>query len=435
MATGDVEVEATGTLSQDDISKLYVAIFNRASEGEGNEFWQTKGGGDINVTAEAMLDSPAAKEYFGDALNDNQAFIEHIYKNTLGKTIDDDPDGIKFWTSLLDGGHSRGEVISGLIDAVANGNFSADVDADALDAQLQFNNRVDVSNHMADTIFKAVDNFEVATAFDGGLKVSADSSALNDALASIDDMVGDVSASFSWATEEGVISDSVADFLSDVMPELKTDFSAGIDVATEKFENASVNLQADVDVALEKLGDMDGELSASLENVLSFLGSVDVDTSASGALEGDLGELKGSLDVAVDGGAVTQGVADFIEGVLPDLKADTDATLANIGELSGDIKAEIDAALASGDLAADVQGVLSLFGSANASGSASSSAESTSGGASGSANGGVVGAIGGLLSHKGDFSSNIDANFEQVALIGVVEADADTSVDTDFDFA
>ena len=27
MATGNVEVEATGTLSQDDISKLYVAIF------------------------------------------------------------------------------------------------------------------------------------------------------------------------------------------------------------------------------------------------------------------------------------------------------------------------------------------------------------------------------------------------------------------------
>lgn len=77
------------TLTQTRVSQLYVAIFNRASEGEGNTFWQNQG--NMASVASAMLATQDAQYYFGDSLNSNQAFIEHIYLNTLNKTVNDDP--------------------------------------------------------------------------------------------------------------------------------------------------------------------------------------------------------------------------------------------------------------------------------------------------------------------------------------------------------
>ena len=92
-------------LNQTQVSQLYVAVFNRASEGEGNTYWQSRQ--DMAETATQMLDTSAAKDYFGSSLDSNQAFIEHIYLNTLNKTATADPDGIAYWTGLLDKGTSR----------------------------------------------------------------------------------------------------------------------------------------------------------------------------------------------------------------------------------------------------------------------------------------------------------------------------------------
>ena len=340
----------------------------------------------------------------------------------MGKTGEEDADGINAWTSFLDDGKSRAEVVSSLIDTIVDGDFSGDIEA--LKAQTQFNNRVEVSNKMADTVFKVVNNFEVATAFDGDLEVTADSGLLKDALADIDGMVGDVAGSFAWATEESVISDTVTEFLTDVMPDIKADFSGGMDEAMNLLENASVNLQKDIDTALEKLGEMDGELASSMENMLAFFGRVDVDTSVSGALDGDLGGVKGSLGLAVEGGELSEEAANFIENILPDIKADLAAgvkdAVVDISDLAVDIKAEIDSALASGDLAADVSAVLSLFGGQ------SSGSASTSGGADAGTGGLISGAIN-LEFNKGDSSSSenntmADVEFGQVELIGVADS-------------
>ena len=84
-------------LTKTQVSELYVAIFNRASEGEGNSFWQ--GQGSAAEVAQQMLDTVDAQEYFGTALDEDKAFIEHIYINTLGKTYEDDAEGIDFWVA------------------------------------------------------------------------------------------------------------------------------------------------------------------------------------------------------------------------------------------------------------------------------------------------------------------------------------------------
>ncbi|MFK5952429.1 MAG: DUF4214 domain-containing protein [Desulfobacterium sp.] len=140
------------SLTQIQISQLYVSIFGRASEGEGNTYWQTNQE-DLVSTANVMLSTDSAKNYFGTTMNDDQDFIEHIYENTLGKTIVDDPDGIAYWVEDLRKGKSRGEVIVSMINA-------AQEPVNAGNAQDQFNNKVDVSNYVADNIFHFTGDFD-----------------------------------------------------------------------------------------------------------------------------------------------------------------------------------------------------------------------------------------------------------------------------------
>ena len=148
-------------LTQTQVSQLYVSIFNRASEGEGNTFWQTAG--TMAEIANSMLDTQDAKDYFGSSLDSNQAFIEKIYQNTLNKTVEDDAAGIKFWVDALESGMSRGEVVAGLIEAIESYKDSTDAKTKA--AYDQFNNRVEVSNYMAQQVEKAPADYKTTTQF------------------------------------------------------------------------------------------------------------------------------------------------------------------------------------------------------------------------------------------------------------------------------
>ena len=71
-------------LTKTQVSRLYITLFGRASEGEGNAYWQTAGTDpDMASTADKMLQTEAATDFFGDSLNQDHAFIEHIYQNAL----------------------------------------------------------------------------------------------------------------------------------------------------------------------------------------------------------------------------------------------------------------------------------------------------------------------------------------------------------------
>ena len=84
-----------------------------------------KGNGlDMPTSAMEMLGSPAAIEYFVDSLNTEQAFVEHIYNNTLGKTIEDDPADIAYWVDQLRSGVvTRGGFATQMAYALAHGDF------------------------------------------------------------------------------------------------------------------------------------------------------------------------------------------------------------------------------------------------------------------------------------------------------------------------
>lgn len=175
-------------LTQTQVSQLYVSIFNRASEGEGNKYWQQSA--DAKAAANNMLATPDAKAYFGTSLGSNQAFIEHIYLNTLNKTYAQDKAGVDYWVSLLNAGTSRGEVVASLVAAVAD--YASSTDPVTKAAYDQFNNRVDVSNYMAITVEKAPANYATSTKFatsgTTGLVVTNSASTVNNAKTTVDTM-------------------------------------------------------------------------------------------------------------------------------------------------------------------------------------------------------------------------------------------------------
>jgi len=156
-------------LTKTEVSQLYVAIFNRAGEGEGNEYWQNRGLS-ASQTVTEMLNTTDSMEYFGSALDNNQAFIEHIYLNTLNKTYSDDKDGIDFWVSALEN-NTRGYIVTELINAINNPQNTGV-------AQDQFDNRVEVSDYTADNLYSVPTDYKTALGFDEELVVTDDESSI-----------------------------------------------------------------------------------------------------------------------------------------------------------------------------------------------------------------------------------------------------------------
>lgn len=178
-------------LSKTDISKLYVSVFGRASEKEGNYYWQQQKE-DLKGTANNMLNTEAAKSYFGDTLNDNKSFIEFIYKNTLSKDYFQDPEGIEYWTKLLDLGKSKGDIVSALIysiDSYRPGGENYDPnDLVTQNAYNQFKNRVELSDHTADNILKAPLDYATSMSFNKNLLVTESKNSLESAKYKIDEI-------------------------------------------------------------------------------------------------------------------------------------------------------------------------------------------------------------------------------------------------------
>jgi len=170
-------------LTTTQVSELYVSIFNRASETDGNAYWAGLNASAATI-AQGMLDTTDAATYFGTSLATNQLFVEHIYLNTLNKTVADDATGIAYWVDLLDAGTTRGAVVAGLVAAVAD--YSTSTDAATIVAYNQFTNRVAVSDYTADTLATAPADYATSTSFSGSLTVTDDIATVTTAQTSID---------------------------------------------------------------------------------------------------------------------------------------------------------------------------------------------------------------------------------------------------------
>ena len=135
-------------LTQTQVSELYVAVFGRASEGEGNTYWATYETTESAATEMFTLD--VVSNYFSVSNFTEEAnvrtVVEAIYLNALGKAPADDVAGIQYWVdSIIVDGNAMGVMVAGLV-ASANDPVNAGA------AQDTFNNKVAVSNYTADTV-------------------------------------------------------------------------------------------------------------------------------------------------------------------------------------------------------------------------------------------------------------------------------------------
>jgi Carboxypeptidase regulatory-like domain/Domain of unknown function (DUF4214) len=186
IVTKDISLSSSGgsstggtNLTQTQVSQLYVSIFGRTSEGEGNSYWQSNQT-DMTIAANTMLDTDPAKTYFGSTLNDNQAFIEFIYLNTLGKTYAEDSAGVDYWVNQLAAGKSKGEVIATMISAAIDPQYAGSA------AQDQFNNKVIVCSYSAGKITTVPDVNNLAAFVNFIKDVTHDSSTVTAAKAAVD---------------------------------------------------------------------------------------------------------------------------------------------------------------------------------------------------------------------------------------------------------
>ena len=140
---------------QSQISILYVALFGRASEGAGNKYWQEVSKTQkLNMfdTANAMLKTTPANEFFGDSINTNDKFIEHIYANVFRKGAGIDKEGKTFWIERLNSGIDKGTIAVEMLKAALDPKYASSKDPATKAAHEPLTNKIMASNIVADSI-------------------------------------------------------------------------------------------------------------------------------------------------------------------------------------------------------------------------------------------------------------------------------------------
>lgn len=152
-----------------EISALYSAIFSRAPDKEGLDFWTAKidGGASLADAAEGFTQHPVFTQIY-QGLSDTD-FVNALYVNILGSA--GDTAGVQFWVDRLAGGDSKGQVVADFVTAsldtdlnalLASGSLTqAEYDA-AVVRQETLTNKADVGVHFANT-YGASSNLSATT--------------------------------------------------------------------------------------------------------------------------------------------------------------------------------------------------------------------------------------------------------------------------------
>lgn len=143
-------------ITHTQISALYVGLFGRSSEGAGSKAWLGAANTQnlsVSTIANTMLDTVAAKEFFGDSVNENANFVEHIYANVFGKGgANLDKEGKAGWTKKLNDGEDRGKVAADMLKAACDPVHSNAADEATKNAHNLLINKIIASNVVADLI-------------------------------------------------------------------------------------------------------------------------------------------------------------------------------------------------------------------------------------------------------------------------------------------
>ncbi|MDZ7664844.1 MAG: DUF4214 domain-containing protein [Desulfotignum sp.] len=156
-------------VTKEQVTKLYVATFNRAPDAAGLNYW-VDSGLTIEKIAESFFLAPETQEKYPEGTTD-ESFVTSIYQNVFNRTPDE--DGLAFWVGEggLGGGVPRSEMILAVIGGAQN------QDAEILD------NKTEVGLYFAD---------ELGLGGDGPFSLSdvtADDATVDAAKAAADELV------------------------------------------------------------------------------------------------------------------------------------------------------------------------------------------------------------------------------------------------------
>nr|MBL0721967.1 DUF4214 domain-containing protein [Sulfurovaceae bacterium] len=100
------------TATNENVTKVYIADFNRAPDAAGLKYWiDTKL--ELENISQSFFDQDETKKLYPTTLS-KADFVNEIYKNAFNRN--GDPDGITYWTNeLIHGTISRGNMILAII--------------------------------------------------------------------------------------------------------------------------------------------------------------------------------------------------------------------------------------------------------------------------------------------------------------------------------
>lgn len=132
------------SVTKTQVAALYAAVFNRAPDQSGLEYWVANAESFDNM-ALGFVAHPVFEKTYGELSNED--FVKAIYENVLQGAGDD--EGVSFWVGALDGGLGRAEFLASFLDAALN--YDGD-DVDALARKAALDNQVEVGLYFTETM-------------------------------------------------------------------------------------------------------------------------------------------------------------------------------------------------------------------------------------------------------------------------------------------
>jgi len=146
------------------VQQLYVSYFGRPADPLGLQYFESMfasvqapttvaelaAGYNTNPTVKAIIDtfgvSPESQTLYG--AGNSASFVTHIYQSVLGR--DPEPDGLAFWSLLVDQGRITRASLALTIASTAaiNGSNDSKVFANKIDAATLFTKNLDTTNEI-----------------------------------------------------------------------------------------------------------------------------------------------------------------------------------------------------------------------------------------------------------------------------------------------